>query len=150
MQLQAAGTCTFKTLEKAGIKTWHKLYFDNSTIEEGNHQRYVYDFFATDDDNDNPASQNTGGRSRKSSNQSKVVPPIRASMTSMDFKTSDPFDESEDSLKQKSVVLSLTEYLNFEADHFEEIKAGYLFLIAVSFKLENFKIFTKIKSSTSL
>ena len=105
----------------------------------------MYDFFATDDDNDNPASQNTGGRSRKSSNQSKVVPPIRASMTSMDFKTSDPFDESEDSLKQKSVVLSLTEYLNFEADHFEEIKARYLFLIEGSSSLKNSKIFTKIK-----
>ena len=93
----------------------------------------MYDFFATDEDNDNPSSENadssgtTGRRSRKSSNQSKVVPPIRASMTSMDFKTSDPFDGSEESLKQRSLVLSLTEYLHFEADHIEEIKEGYLF-----------------------
>ena len=124
-----------KTLEKAGIKTWHKLYIDNSTIEEGNHQRYVYDFFATDEDNDNPTTESvdgtraTDGRSRKSSNQSKTVPPIKASMTSMtsDSKTSDPFDDCEESLKQNSVVLSLTEYLNFEADHFEEVKEGYLF-----------------------
>ena len=93
----------------------------------------MYDFFATEEDNDNPSSENADGssttdrRSRKSSNQSKVVSPIRASMTSMDSKTSDPFDGSEESLKQKSVVLSLTEYLNFEADHTEEIKEGYLF-----------------------
>jgi len=125
----------FATQEKAGIKTWHKLYIDNSTIEEGNHQRYVYDFFATEEDNDNPTSESadgsraTDGRSRKSSNQSKIVPPIRASMKSMtsDTETSDPFDDSEESLKHNSVVLSLTEYLNFEADHFEEIKEGYLF-----------------------
>ena len=128
------------TLGKAGIKTWHKLYIDNSTIEEGSHQRYVYDFFATDENNDNPTDENDGGSratdgcSRKSSNQTKIVPPIRASMTSMtsdtktsDTKTSDPFNDSEESLKQNSVVLSLTEYLNFEADHFEEIKEGYLF-----------------------
>ena len=50
-------------------------------------------------------------------------------MTSMtsNTKTLDPFDDSEESLKQNSVVLSLTEYRYFEADHFEEVKEGYLF-----------------------
>ena len=143
----------FATQEKAGIKTWHKLYIDNSTIEEGNHQRYVYDFFATEEDNDNPdGSRATDGRSRKSSNQSKIVPPIRASMKSMtsDTETSDPFDDSEESLKHNSVVLSLTEYLNFEADHFEEIKEGYLFRGCRTFQPEILENFTEIKLSTSL
>jgi len=45
-RLQAAGECSLKTPEKAGIKTWHKLYIDNSTIEEGNHQRYVYESYS--------------------------------------------------------------------------------------------------------
>ena len=117
-----------KTLGKAGIKTFYKLYLDKSTIDEGQDQRYVYDFFAADDDSTDITSQNSKEsenkkRSRKLSKQSKIMPPIRTSLKSTDSKPSDPGDPfDEESVKQTSVVLSLNDYLNFEADHFDEIK----------------------------
>ena len=115
-----------KTFKKAGIKTCYKLHLDNSTIDEGEDQRYVYDFFANDEE-DTQSRENSDKpkpslkRSRKSSNQSRVMPPIRTSLASASD-SGDPFDEAGDSVKQKSVVLSLNEYLNFEADHFKEVK----------------------------
>ena len=115
-----------KTFKKAGIKTCYKLHLDNSTIDEGEDQRYVYDFFANDEEDTQSIENSDTSKpslkwSRKSSNQSKVIPPIRTSLTSASD-SGEPFDEAGDSVKQKSAVLSLNEYLNFEADHFKEVK----------------------------